>query len=174
VQAPECSGKCLGEQKWPSVPPVRVIARVSFRSGPHLRILGWCFMNRPGVPENGCALTYGLGVDLGTTFTAAAVRVGGRVEVVRLGGRRAEIPSVLFVGADGPVVIGDAAERRGAARLSRPGWPASSSAAWMIRCRRWWVAPRTPRTQVGLVAAVLRPGGRLGPPPRFPRGCDSN
>ncbi|PRY33540.1 WD40 repeat protein [Pseudosporangium ferrugineum] len=61
---------------------------------------------------------YGLGIDLGTTQTAAAVRRDGRVEVVRLGGRRAEIPSLIFVQADGELLIGDAAERRG---LSEPG-----------------------------------------------------
>ncbi|HYN97555.1 MAG TPA: Hsp70 family protein, partial [Pilimelia sp.] len=67
-------------------------------------------------------MEYGLGVDLGTTRTAAAVRIGGRVEVVQLGGRRPEIPSLVFVRADGEVVIGEAAERRGAvepARLAR-------------------------------------------------------
>ncbi|MBB4762390.1 Hsp70 family protein [Amorphoplanes digitatis] len=58
-------------------------------------------------------MQYGLGVDLGTTQTAAAVRVDGRVEVVRLGGRRAEIPSLVFVRPDGGLLIGEAAERRG-------------------------------------------------------------
>ena len=67
-------------------------------------------------------MQYGLGVDLGTTQTAAAVRVDGRVEVVRLGGRRAEIPSLVFVKPDGGLLIGEAAERRGQtepARLAR-------------------------------------------------------
>ncbi|MEU7904701.1 Hsp70 family protein [Actinoplanes sp. NPDC049118] len=58
-------------------------------------------------------MQYGLGVDLGTTQTAAAVRVDGRVEIVRLGGRRAEIPSLVFVRPDGGLLIGEAAERRG-------------------------------------------------------------
>ena len=67
-------------------------------------------------------MQYGLGIDLGTTQTAAAVRVDGRVEVVRLGGRRAEIPSLVFVKPDGGLLIGEAAERRGQsepARLAR-------------------------------------------------------
>ena len=67
-------------------------------------------------------MQYGLGVDLGTTQTAAAVLVDGRVEVMRLGGRRAEIPSLVFVKPDGGLLIGEAAERRGQtepARLAR-------------------------------------------------------
>jgi molecular chaperone DnaK len=62
---------------------------------------------------------YGLGVDLGTTHTAAAVLVGGRVELVRLGNQRPEIPSLVFVTADSAVLVGDAAERRGAAEPER-------------------------------------------------------
>ena len=64
-------------------------------------------------------MQYGLGIDLGTTQTAAAVRVDGRVEIVRLGGRRAEIPSLVFVRPDGGLLIGEAAERRGQAEPGR-------------------------------------------------------
>ncbi|RZU48495.1 WD40 repeat protein [Krasilnikovia cinnamomea] len=64
-------------------------------------------------------MQYGLGVDLGTTQTAAAVRVDGQVEVLRLGGRRAEIPSLVFVKPDGGLLVGDAAERRGLAEPAR-------------------------------------------------------
>ncbi|MFI7601329.1 PQQ-binding-like beta-propeller repeat protein [Actinoplanes sp. NPDC049681] len=64
-------------------------------------------------------MEYGLGVDLGTTHTAAAVSVGGRVEMIRLGSRRLEIPSLVFLGDDGEVLIGEAAERRGSAEPSR-------------------------------------------------------
>jgi molecular chaperone DnaK len=67
----------------------------------------------------GGPVEYGLGVDLGTTYTAAAVRVDGRVEVVQLGGRRQEIPSLVFVRADGEILIGEAAERRGATEPGR-------------------------------------------------------
>jgi molecular chaperone DnaK len=62
---------------------------------------------------------YGLGVDLGTTYTAAAIRTNGRIEIAQLGGRRAEIPSLVYVGADGTTLIGEAAERRGAAEPGR-------------------------------------------------------
>ena len=56
---------------------------------------------------------YGLGIDLGTTQTAAAVLTGGRIEPARLGARRAEIPSAVFVKEDGGLLVGEAAERRG-------------------------------------------------------------
>lgn len=56
---------------------------------------------------------YRLGVDLGTTFTAAVVhRPGSAPTVVPLGDRSAAMPSVLYLGADGTVLIGEAAERR--------------------------------------------------------------
>ncbi len=60
---------------------------------------------------------YQLGIDLGTTYTAAAVcrsddRRWVEPEVVNLGTRGATVPSVLFVGPDGSVLVGDAAERR--------------------------------------------------------------
>ncbi|MDQ3989803.1 MAG: Hsp70 family protein, partial [Actinomycetota bacterium] len=59
-------------------------------------------------------MSYQVGIDLGTTFSAAAVcRSGdGRVEVVPLGGRAASVASVVFVGSDGSLVVGEAAERR--------------------------------------------------------------
>ena len=61
--------------------------------------------------------SYQLGIDLGTTYTSAAVcRTDGRrwaePEVVTLGSRSATVPSVLFIAEDGSVVVGDAAERR--------------------------------------------------------------
>ena len=64
-------------------------------------------------------MTYGLGVDLGTTWTAAAVRRGDAVEVLRLGGRRPEIPSVIFLPESGPVLVGEPAVRRGEAQPGR-------------------------------------------------------
>ena len=58
------------------------------------------------------ATTYHLGVDLGTTFTAAAISAGGEVETVDLGNRMSSVPSVVYVGPDGSMVVGEAAERR--------------------------------------------------------------
>ncbi|HWO59093.1 MAG TPA: Hsp70 family protein [Umezawaea sp.] len=62
-------------------------------------------------------MSYVLGVDLGTTFTAAAIcrreaGVWGKVEVMPLGSRAAPVSSVLFFGPDAAVLFGDAAERR--------------------------------------------------------------
>ena len=57
-------------------------------------------------------MTYELGIDLGTTWTAAAVFRGERAVIVNLGTRQAAVPSVVYVGADGSVLVGEAAERR--------------------------------------------------------------
>ena len=65
---------------------------------------------------------YSLGIDLGTTFTAAALVRDERAEVVALGNHAATIPSMVFLREDDNVLIGDAAERRGLqepARLAR-------------------------------------------------------
>ncbi|MDZ7673984.1 MAG: Hsp70 family protein [Acidimicrobiales bacterium] len=59
------------------------------------------------------ALSYVLGIDLGTTFTAAAVLRDGRVEIATLGNRAATIPSLVFLRDDQTMLVGDAAERRG-------------------------------------------------------------
>ncbi|MCE0768538.1 Hsp70 family protein [Pseudonocardia kujensis] len=55
---------------------------------------------------------YSLGIDLGTTYTAAAVDRRGAVEMATLGDRTAAIPSVVLMRSDGPVLTGDAANRR--------------------------------------------------------------
>ncbi|GAA4707549.1 hypothetical protein GCM10023215_55670 [Pseudonocardia yuanmonensis] len=55
---------------------------------------------------------YSLGIDLGTTYTAAAVDRRGAVEMATLGDRTAAIPSVVLWRSDGPVLTGDAANRR--------------------------------------------------------------
>lgn len=56
---------------------------------------------------------YQLGIDLGTTYTAAAVARGGRVEVAALGTASPVIPSVVLLRADGEVLVGEGAVRRG-------------------------------------------------------------
>ena len=53
---------------------------------------------------------YSIGIDLGTTFTAAAVQRDGDVTMLSLGRRQPEMPSVVAVQPD-DVVVGDAAER---------------------------------------------------------------
>ena len=63
-------------------------------------------------------MSYRLGIDLGTTYTAAAVTrptTDGRrptAEIVNLGDRATQIPSVLHLSPDGTVLVGEAAERR--------------------------------------------------------------
>jgi actin-like ATPase involved in cell morphogenesis len=62
-------------------------------------------------------MSYWLGIDVGTTFTAAAVCRAepgrrGVPEVVPLGTRSSAVSSVVYLGADGQVVVGEAAERR--------------------------------------------------------------
>jgi actin-like ATPase involved in cell morphogenesis len=57
-------------------------------------------------------VTYGLGVDLGTTYSAAAVSVAKRAEILTLGSRSPAIPSVLVLREHGEVLAGEAAERR--------------------------------------------------------------
>jgi molecular chaperone DnaK len=63
-------------------------------------------------------MTYRLGVDVGTTFTAAAVANGAAPSMLGLGNRALQAPSVLFLPAEGDFLVGEAAERRG---MSEPG-----------------------------------------------------
>ncbi len=58
-------------------------------------------------------MSYSLGVDLGTTFTAAATSVDGQPEMEILGNRSVCIPTTVYVAADSSVLIGEAASRRG-------------------------------------------------------------
>ncbi|MCD2188610.1 Hsp70 family protein, partial [Actinomycetospora soli] len=61
---------------------------------------------------------YRLGIDLGTTYTAAAVSrpaggsAWGEPEIVALGSRSASVSSVLYLAPDGTVLVGESAERR--------------------------------------------------------------
>ena len=59
---------------------------------------------------------YRLGVDLGTTYTAAAVARNGRFRVVRLARDRADIPSTVCVAAEDSVLVGEQAEAVGRER----------------------------------------------------------
>lgn len=58
------------------------------------------------------AAEYVLGIDIGTTFTAAAVGRDGRATVCTLGTRAQSIPTVVAVLPDGQVLVGEPAERR--------------------------------------------------------------
>jgi actin-like ATPase involved in cell morphogenesis len=63
---------------------------------------------------------YWLGIDVGSTVTAAAVcRAGDPARVVALGDDAVVVPSVLYVGEQGEVVVGQAALDRGVADPDR-------------------------------------------------------
>jgi hypothetical protein len=62
---------------------------------------------------------YALGVDLGTTYSAAAIARGQNVNVLQLGTESAAVPSVVLIRDDGDVLVGDAAERRSASEPAR-------------------------------------------------------
>ncbi|HEX6423843.1 MAG TPA: Hsp70 family protein [Acidimicrobiales bacterium] len=57
-------------------------------------------------------MAYYLGIDLGTTYTAAAAERDGVVESLTLGNRTASVPSVVFLRDDGEILVGEAATRR--------------------------------------------------------------
>jgi len=57
-------------------------------------------------------LAYTLGVDLGTTFSAAAtIDEDGVPTMVGLGNRALQIPTVIYIRADGTLLVGEQAER---------------------------------------------------------------
>jgi molecular chaperone DnaK len=61
--------------------------------------------------------SYALGIDIGTTYTAAAVgrrEADGalRLRPIDLGTRKSAVPTVVYLGEDGAVVVGEPAERR--------------------------------------------------------------
>ncbi len=62
---------------------------------------------------------YHLGIDLGTTYSAAAVARDDRVQVVGLGNRSAAIPSVIYLREDETILTGEAAQRRAATEPER-------------------------------------------------------
>lgn len=66
-------------------------------------------------------MSYSLGVDLGTTFVAAALAAGSRIEMFTLGDRSVVSPAVVYVREDGVLVTGDAAGLRGVSDPDRVG-----------------------------------------------------
>jgi actin-like ATPase involved in cell morphogenesis len=57
-------------------------------------------------------MPFSLGVDIGSTYTAAALWRDGSVQSVPLGNRSNAVPSVLFLREDGTLLVGEAASRR--------------------------------------------------------------
>ncbi|GAA4922196.1 YVTN family beta-propeller protein [Actinomycetospora succinea] len=64
---------------------------------------------------------YSLGVDIGTTFVAAAIARDDQVEMVSLGDRSVATPSVVYLREDGSLLTGDAAARRAVSNPDRQG-----------------------------------------------------
>jgi molecular chaperone DnaK len=64
---------------------------------------------------------YSLGIDLGTTYSAAATVDGGKAEVFTLGTVAPAIPSVVVLREDGEVLVGEAADRRSIVEPTRTG-----------------------------------------------------
>jgi molecular chaperone DnaK len=104
-------------------------------------------------------MSYNLGVDLGTTYTAAAVRRGDDVRMLDLGTRGVSVPSVVFLKDDETTLVGEAAQRRGVSeghRVAREfkrrlgdttpiilGSTPYSAEALMARLLRWVVDQAT-------------------------------
>ncbi|MGE4086316.1 MAG: Hsp70 family protein [Vicinamibacterales bacterium] len=59
-------------------------------------------------------MAYELGVDLGTTFSTVAILRDGHIEMADLGAHSFAVPSVLYIGPDARVLVGEAARRRAA------------------------------------------------------------
>ncbi|MHA6616886.1 Hsp70 family protein [Pseudonocardia sp. DLS-67] len=64
---------------------------------------------------------YHLGVDLGTTFVAAALATDTGIEMFTLGDRTVVTPAVVYLREDGALVSGDAAARRAVSSPERIG-----------------------------------------------------
>jgi len=64
-------------------------------------------------------VAYALGIDIGTTFTAAASCRDGRAETLPMGDHANAIPSVMFLREDGALLVGDAAARRAVSEPTR-------------------------------------------------------
>ncbi len=58
-------------------------------------------------------MAYDLGIDIGTSYSAAAVRRdSGAIDIVGLGSIADSMPTVVYLSEDGSILIGDAANRR--------------------------------------------------------------
>jgi len=97
-------------------------------------------------------MSYCLGVDLGTTFTAAAVVRHGQAQVVPLGDHDACVPSVLALPRSGGVLVGVAAEQHA---TGAPGTVAREFKRRMGDPTPM-VVDGVPRSAHSLTAALLR------------------
>jgi molecular chaperone DnaK len=65
------------------------------------------------------AASYFLGIDVGTTYTAAAVWRDGRADLANLGTRAPVVPTIVLLAEDGELVVGEPAEFRAPGRPGR-------------------------------------------------------
>ncbi len=118
-------------------------------------------------------MEYGLGIDLGTTFTAAAVNVDGSLTAVPLGSPGPEMLTLVYRPEDGEPLVGEAAQRRGdtgPARLAREfkrriGDPVPVGAGESPPAARDLAAHELAAVLLRQVAATAAEG-RDGPPSR--------
>ncbi|MEZ5342858.1 MAG: Hsp70 family protein [Acidimicrobiales bacterium] len=80
---------------------------------------------------------YQLGIDLGTTYTAAAVFRDGDSRIFPLGGRSASMPSVVHLREDETVLTGEAAVRRAITEPDRVAGVQASTGRLGAH-HRWW------------------------------------
>ncbi|HXS87215.1 MAG TPA: Hsp70 family protein, partial [Mycobacterium sp.] len=64
---------------------------------------------------------YSLGVDLGTTFVAAAITSASQAKMVTLGDRLVATPAVVYLREDGVLLTGEAAGSRAVSSPDRVG-----------------------------------------------------
>jgi actin-like ATPase involved in cell morphogenesis len=64
---------------------------------------------------------YSLGVDLGTTFVAAAIATATRVTIVKLGNQSVVMPATVYLREDGTLVTGEAASLQAVSNPDRIG-----------------------------------------------------
>src|SRR6185312_12547397 len=104
-RAPSCSARRRTKRSRatssPTRPPSARPRRKRIRE-PRERVLSHG-LQRTCASEPEDRVTYRLGVDLGTTFTAAAVTTDRGVDVLSLGNRALQVPSVVYVMPDGSI-----------------------------------------------------------------------
>ena len=85
-----------------------------FLKGVRHRYYPMALVGRSASRESGDVelVSYQVGIDLGTTYTAAATYKDGRAEIFALGNQAASIPSVVLLREDETVLTGESAVRR--------------------------------------------------------------
>lgn len=112
---------------------------------------------------------YSLGVDLGTTYTAAAVSQGRYAEIVPLGDRAPQAPSVVYRSPSATFVFGDSAERHAFSepeRVAREFKRRMGDATQIIIAGTPMSAHALSRALLGWVVATTSTG-HGGPPERL-------